>query len=161
MSREPVVFRFSAARGWGIVAFGLFAGAVGAGFSYFVSHAEKGIELGTLLVSGAFALLVISAGLRLVLDRSPRLTVDGDGIIDHVGPGGERRVAWGEVQGVDWRTKGQQGVFGELILYIGKPGGLITPHTINITDLDGGPAHVGTVVKGLWLQFTGSRGAAG
>lgn len=153
MSGKVLVFRHSATKGWALMLFGsvpLFLSAVLA-IKAFGSDDAPLVPIGCF---GCFGLLLLGLGIRLAADRAPKLTVDATGITDHTCSRVGRRIEWANVQGIE---KGQMRLPGDLgdslclILYVRNPGGEVTTHGISILDLEGGPVHVQTEVKRLWL----------
>jgi hypothetical protein len=165
MQPTSVTFRRSAARGWGFVRLGLFP-IFGAVFFTTLSFGSKDEGLLTylpLVMFGVPGLLLIGMGLGQVADRSPKLSADAVGLVNHMTPGGGRLMPWGTIQSLDCSVDpfDRSGNMGQMVVYHRSEGGGVTKEAIDLTGLDGGPLFVFTEVKRLWLQVTPPTGPEG
>ena len=121
MQPASVTFRRSAARGWGFVQLGLFpiAGAV-----FFTAMGFGGKEEGLLkylplVMFGVPGLLLVGMGLGQVADRSPKLSADGDGLVNHMTPGEGRLIPWDAIQSLDCSVDpfDSSGNMGRMVVY--------------------------------------------
>jgi hypothetical protein len=164
MPPPTLTVRRSAARGWGLVQFGLFPMAAGVFFTAmgFGGKEDRLLKYLPLVTFGGLGLLAVGIGLGMVADRSPKLSADGVGLVNHMSPGGGKLIPWGAIQSLDCCVDpfDSSGNMGRMILHLRSAGGEVTTDAIDLTGLEGGPLRVFTEVKRLWLQYGTPGGPA-
>lgn len=139
MIAQPRVYRL--ANGWGQTIMGLvlmvgFGSGALALWRFFEGgpHPEyfryiPGCSLGLFACLG---LALVVGGIQTIKDRTPKLTLGHDELIDHRAKGGELRIHWADVASVDCEISGATG---KLVVYVRELTG-VTTREVDISGLE-------------------------
>lgn len=111
---------------------------------------------GSFLLLCAFAVVL---SVVFILDQTPKLAIDEHGIEDFRHRNGPCRIAWEDVQSLDYEITKVNGAVSQarVNVYVIETGGTVEEVTINVHGLNRSPLAVIGIIKKRWIQFNYDR----
>jgi hypothetical protein len=115
-------------------------------------------EISTTWTIGAFVVsgLVMLFALFSPWDKTPKLTINVDGITDHRAWEGPRLIAWSDLHQMDCQLtrRNNSVVKAEVVCYVMSKGGRIDDVVVDITGLDRDPEDVWRALSKARIEFS-------